>query len=93
MNMIWEGKDVKCDIGLDGKERFTVNPLVRLPQASTGEWIDDNTLSIKLDLVGAINVYSIKLNFIEKGKKVLIALSDGSGLNNERIIGEQKDKF
>jgi len=74
MDMVWEGENVICEIGLDGKERFSFNPLVMLPQASTGEWINDTTLSIKLDLVGAINLYILKINFAEEGKKIFIDL-------------------
>jgi CubicO group peptidase (beta-lactamase class C family) len=90
MTMIWAGEKVICDIGLDGKERFTHNPLVKLPQACKGGWSDDTTFSIKLDLVGGINLYNIDCMFIEKGEKVNITISEGTGLNNEKIAGRKQ---
>ena len=89
MNMAWAGEKVKCEIGLDGKYRFTNNPIVKLPQACKGEWINDTTFSVKLDLVGAINVYNIDCTFVENGKKINIIISEGNGLNNEKIVGRQ----
>ena len=69
--------------------RFSLNPLVQLPQASTGEWINDSTMILKLDLIAAVNLYSLKIDFAERGEKIYIDLLEGSGLNNERVIGEE----
>jgi hypothetical protein len=89
MNMIWMGEKVNCDVGLDNRDRFTYNPIVKLPQASKGEWVNDTTFSVKLDLVGAINLYNIDFTFIERGKKINITISEGTGLTNEKIVGRQ----
>ena len=88
VNMIWNGENVTVKTGLDGIERYSSNSLTKLPQTATAKWITDTSLLFKLDLVGAINLYNLKINFTEKGKKIIIDLSEGTGLNNERIMGE-----
>ncbi len=74
-------------LGLDGVERFSNNPLVGLPQAGTGQWLSESTFLLKLDLVGAINCYYIKLNFPNDGKAVNVDLSERTGLNKEQFNG------
>jgi len=83
----WNGRSVHCPLGLDGVERFSNNPLVRLPQAGTGQWLSQSTFLLKLDLVGAINCYSIKLNFLNDGTAVNVDLSERTGLNKEQFAG------
>jgi hypothetical protein len=83
----WNGRAVNCRLGLDGVERFSNNPLVRLPQAGTGQWLSQSTFLLKLDLVGAINCYYIKFNFQNNGKAVKVDLSERTGLNKEQFTG------
>jgi hypothetical protein len=83
----WNGRSVHCRLGLDGVERFSDNPLVDLPQAGTGQWLSESTFLLKLDLVGAINCYYIKLSFLNDGKAVNVDLSERTGLNKEQFTG------
>jgi len=83
----WNGHTVHGLLGLDGVERFSNNPLVGLPQAGTGQWLSESTFLLKLDLVGAINCYYIKLNFLKNGKAVNVDLSERTGLNKEQFTG------
>lgn len=87
MHLKWAGHDVTCDMGLDGRERFSHNPLVKLSQACTGKWTNDTTLQVTLDLVGAINLYNIEYRFSKNGKAVWIKLREGTGLNDEEFTG------
>src|SRR5262245_65530829 len=42
---------------------------------------------LKLDLVGAINCYLLKINFLNEGKAVTVELSERTGLNKEGFTG------
>ena len=86
--LLWNGQRVPVRIGLDSVERFSPNPLVNLPQAAKGEWVGENTFVLRLDLVGAINFYRLKLTFPDDGKKVVVELNERTGLNNEQFSGE-----
>ncbi len=83
----WAGHRMGFSAGLDGVERFSTNPLVKLPQAAKGQWLNDNTFLLNLDLVGGINFYRIKLTFSDEGTKVNVALSERTGLNEEQFSG------
>jgi len=87
----WYGRSVNCRLGLDGVERFSRNPLVRLPQAATGKWLDEDTFLFKLDLVGAINCYFFKIHFLKNRTQVAVEVNERTGLNNEQFSGEIVD--
>lgn len=88
VNIIWNGQNVSCKAGLDGVPRFSMNPLVRLEQACTANWINDKSLEIQIDMVGAINNYSLKCAFDADASNVTITAKEGTGLNNEIIKGK-----
>ena len=81
----WNGQDVAFSIGLNAVERFSTNPLVGLPQAAKGAWLDDKSFLLELDLVGGVNFYHIRLTFSEG--KVDVAVSERTGLNPETFSG------
>jgi len=62
-------------VGLEGVPLFSDNPLIKLPQAATGQWLTDDTFELRLDLVGGINFYRITLKFGVQGRSVQVALS------------------
>jgi hypothetical protein len=84
---VWNGQRVSLRAGLDSVERFSINPLVGLPQAAKGQWLDHETLLLHLDLVGAINDYQFKLRFSEDGRSLKVSLSERTGLNDEQFEG------
>jgi CubicO group peptidase (beta-lactamase class C family) len=86
-SIVWDKQQMTFPFGLDGVPRFSANPLINLPQAAKGEWLDRHTLLLNLDLVGGINFYRMKLIFAEDGNKVTIDLSERTGLNKERFTG------
>ena len=85
--LMWDGRRVPFGVGLDAVERFSTNPLVNLPQAAKGEWLNQNTFLLNLDLVGAINFYRFKLAFSDDGKSLKVSLSERTGLNDEQFEG------
>jgi hypothetical protein len=85
--LVWNGQRVSLRAGLDSVERFSINPLVGLPQAAKGQWLDHETLLLHLDLVGAINDYQFKLRFSEDGRSLKVSLSERTGLNDEQFEG------
>jgi CubicO group peptidase (beta-lactamase class C family) len=86
-----DGHFLSFPLGLDGVERFSTNALVSVPQAAKGEWLDNQTFLLRLNLVGGINTYDIKLTFSEGVKKVHVALTERTGLNNEQFRGVTSD--
>jgi hypothetical protein len=86
--LVWEGRRVSFPVGLDAVERFSVNPLVNLPQAAKGQWTSSGTFLLQLDLVGAINYYRLKLTFSDDGNALKADLSERTGLNNEQFDGK-----
>ena len=78
-------------VGLDGVERFSPNTLVDLPAACRGEWIGNNTFLLQINLVGGINFYMVKLTFSNQSKKVIVNLSERTGLNEEQFSGVVSD--
>ena len=84
---LWNGSHVNCPLGLDGVERFSTNPLVDLPQAGKGRWLGKDTFLLEVNLVGAINFYTLKLAFAESGETMNASLSERTGLNNEQLSG------
>jgi hypothetical protein len=86
--LIWEGQRVAFPVGLDAVERFSLNPLVNLPQAAKGQWTSNDTFLLQLDLVGGINYYRLKLTFSSDGKAFKAELSERTGLNNEQFEGK-----
>ena len=86
-DLLWDGHSVSFPMGLDGVERFCTNPLVNLPQAARGEWLDENSFLIRLDLVGGINFYRIALTFEEAGKNLTVRLSERTGVSDEKFSG------
>ncbi|MCI0536002.1 MAG: beta-lactamase family protein [Verrucomicrobiales bacterium] len=85
--LLWNGRSVPVRLGLDGVERFSINPLVGLPQASKGQWINGETFLLHLDLVGAINDYQLNLTFSDGGKSLKASLTERTGLNDEQFEG------
>ncbi|GAB3428567.1 hypothetical protein GCM10027516_34900 [Niabella aquatica] len=87
IDITWNGNPVSCKAGLDGVPRFSMNPLVRLEQACTAQWLDNDSLEIQIDMVGAINNYTLKCKFGESAGSLVIEAGEGTGLNNEIING------
>ena len=85
--LLWNGRRVPFRVGLDAVERYSPNPLVGLPQAAKGQWLNHETLLLHLDLVGAINYYRFKLTFSENGKSLKASLTERTGLNDEQFEG------
>jgi CubicO group peptidase (beta-lactamase class C family) len=85
--LVWEGRRLVFPVGLDAVERFSINPIVDLPQAAKGQWTSDDTFLLQLNLVGAINYYRLKLVFSNDGKTLKADLSERTGLNNEQFDG------
>jgi CubicO group peptidase (beta-lactamase class C family) len=84
---VWEDRRITVPIGLDGVERFSTNDLINLPQAAKGEWLNEQTFRLDLDLVGGINFYSTKFTFSEDGKMVIVNLKERTGLSDEQFTG------
>ncbi len=87
----WAAERVRIPIGLDAVPRFSLNPIVNLPQAATGQWLNDTTFRLDLDLVGGINFYRLELNFSGAGRKVIVSVNERTGLNSENFIGVRSD--
>jgi CubicO group peptidase (beta-lactamase class C family) len=85
--LIWNGQGVPFSVGLDAVERFSTNPLVNLPQAAEGEWLNDTTFHLHLDLAGAINYYRFSLTFSQDGKSLKTSMTERTGLNDEQFEG------
>ena len=83
----WNGQVMSFPIGLDGVNRFSNNPLVDLPQAAEGQWLNANTFLLKLDLVGAINNYEVRHTFAADGQSVAVVVSERTGLADEQFSG------
>jgi CubicO group peptidase (beta-lactamase class C family) len=88
VEIIWNGQNVVCKAGLDGVPRFSMNPLVLLEQACTARWINDKSLEIQLDMVAAINNYTLTCGFEAGTSGITIIAKEGTGLNNEIIKGK-----
>jgi hypothetical protein len=87
--LLWDEHRERCRLGLDGVERFSTNIFVDLPAAGKGRWLGDDTFLLEMDLVGGINCYRFKLTFSEQGKRVQVALSERTGLNEESFDGAE----
>jgi len=74
-------------VGLDGVDRFSPNTLVNLPAACTGQWTGEKIFKLRINLVGGINCYEIRLLFSDRPGKVEIRLSERTGLNEEQFSG------
>ena len=85
--IMWDERPVRIPVGLEGVPLFSDNPLIKLPQAATGQWLTDDTFELRLDLVGGINFYRITLKFGVQGRSVQVALSERTGLNEETFTG------
>ena len=66
---------------------FFGQPLVGLPQAAKGQWLNSATFMLDLDLIGAINDYRFKLTFSEDGKSLKASLTERTGLTDEQFQG------
>jgi len=87
--LLWDEHRERCRLGLDGVERFSTNSFVNLPAAGKGQWLGDDTFLLQMDLVGGINCYRFKLTFSEEGKRVQVALSERTSLNEESFDGAE----
>jgi CubicO group peptidase (beta-lactamase class C family) len=85
--LLWKEHLMTVPLGLDGVERFSTNSVINLPQAAKGEWLNDHTFLLQLDLAGGINCYRLTLTFSEGGSKVTLNLSERTGLNDEQFAG------
>jgi len=74
-------------VGLDGVERISTNTLVKLPAASKGGWMGEETFLLQVNLAGGINCYTLKLSFADEARKVDVELSERTGLNEEKFTG------
>jgi CubicO group peptidase (beta-lactamase class C family) len=87
VELVWDGHRESYRLGLDGVGRFSTNALVNLPCLAQGQWLNDDTFLLQLDLVGGINCYRFNLVFGEQGRKLSVKLSERTGLNNEQFDG------
>jgi len=87
VDLVWNAEPLNFPAGMDGVERFSTNRLVNLPQAAKGEWLSDDTFLLRIDLVGGINFYQVKLMFSETGKKVTVFVIERTGLSQEQFTG------
>jgi hypothetical protein len=78
-------------VGLDGVERFSPSTLVDLPAACRGEWIGKDAFLLQINLVGGINFYMAQLTFSNQSNKVIVNLSERTGLNEEQFSGVVSD--
>src|SRR5262249_48264611 len=74
-------------VGLDGVDRFSPDTLVNLPTACRGEWMNDHTFVLRINLVGGINFYELKFDFAAESTRVNVHLSERTGLNAEQFEG------
>ncbi len=86
---LWEGREMTVPFGLDGVERFSINSIIDLPQAAKGQWLNERTFLLNLDLVGGVNFYRVKLSFSDDGSKAAVDLSERTGLSAEQFTGSQ----
>jgi CubicO group peptidase (beta-lactamase class C family) len=85
--LLWNRKRVPFQVGLDAVERFSINPLIGLPQAAKAHWLDDETLLLSVDMVGGINFYRFKLRFPQSGKYLQASVTERTGLTDEQFGG------
>ncbi len=85
--LLREEQRMTIPLGLDGIDRFSTNSLINLPQAAKGQWLNEHTFLLQLDLVGGVNFYHLKLTFSKDGNKVTLDLSERTGLNGEQFTG------
>ena len=85
--LVWDGHRESYRLGLDGVGRFSTNTLVNLPCLASGQWLNDDTFLLQLDLVGGINCYRFNLVFGDQGRKLSVKLSERTGLNEEQFDG------
>ncbi|HKQ39782.1 MAG TPA: serine hydrolase [Verrucomicrobiae bacterium] len=83
----WNNRTVSFPVGLDGVDRFSVNPLNSLSQAAKGKWLNVNTFVLSINLVGGINIYDLRHTFSQDGQTVQVAIAEATGLANERFAG------
>ncbi|HKS38125.1 MAG TPA: serine hydrolase [Verrucomicrobiae bacterium] len=83
--LLWDGHRERYRLGLDGVGRFSTNTLVNLPCLTQGQWLDESTFLLQLDLAGGINSYRCNLVFGDQGRKVSVKLSERTGLNEEQV--------
>src|SRR6266540_6804660 len=84
------GQELRCPVGLDGVERFSIDTLVELPFACKGRWLNDNTFLLELERVAGISLYRFKLSFADEGNSVTIALGERTGMGEEIFDGRTK---
>jgi len=85
--LLWDGHRESYRVGLDGVGRFSTNTLVNLPCLTQGQWLNDDTFLLQLDLAGGINYYRFNLVFDEQGRNLSVKLSERTGLNEEQFDG------
>jgi CubicO group peptidase (beta-lactamase class C family) len=64
-------------VGLDGAYRYSQTTIEGLPPAAKGEWRNDCTFSLELNLVGKIDTYQMDMTFVGTSAKVRISERTG----------------
>lgn len=75
-----------CQFLWFGVERFAHNTLIDLPTAAKGDWLNENTFHLELNLVAAINLYDVTLTFRNE-ESLGVLVKERTGLNREEITG------
>jgi CubicO group peptidase (beta-lactamase class C family) len=89
LDLVWNEITQHLPVGLDGVPRFANNTLVDLPTATTGDWQNENTFHLELNLAGAINFYDATLTFAND-HNLNIILKEKTGLNRETFSGSRQ---
>jgi len=86
-DVILQGRRERFAVGLDGVDRYSMPSFVNLPLACKAQWLDEHRFLLRIDLVGGINCYDLKLNFSDEGKQVSVDLKERTGLTEEQFNG------
>ena len=65
-------------VGLDGAYRYSRTTIEGLPPAAKGEWRNDCTFVLELNLVGKIDTYQMDMTFV--GASAKLRISERTGL-------------
>ena len=83
---VWQDQRITFPVGMDNVPRLSTNPITKLRQAATGEWLNTNTFVLHLDLVGGINRYRFQFSFPDHNS-VDVHVTERTGLSDERFRG------
>ena len=85
--LVLQGQHGRFVIGLDGVERLSRASFVNWPVECKGQWIDENSFHLRIDLVAGINCYDLKFNFSNDARQVSVDLNERTGLIEEQFNG------